>query len=137
MVARARRSAVAEPELWGAGWAMSTTEFVIVLTTLPADADMAPFAKTLVDEALAACVSFQPSMDSVYSWEGRIERNQERQVMIKTTTARVERLWARVRELHPYEVPEFLVIPIIDGNAAYLQWIRDSTTPRSGEGRET
>lgn len=115
---------------------MTTTEFVIVLTTLPADAEIAAFAKTLVDEGLAACVSFQSTMDSVYSWEGRIERNQERQVLIKTTTARVERLWARVRELHPYEVPEFLVVPVIDGNAAYLQWIRDSTMPRSGERRD-
>ena len=108
---------------------MSDTEIVIVLTTLPADGDAPGFARTLVEERLAACVSFQSVVESVYSWEGRLERNQERQVIIKTTTARVEPLWARVRELHPYDVPEFLVLPVVDGNAAYLQWIRDSTTP--------
>ena len=108
---------------------MSSTEFVIALTTLPSDGDAAVFARTLVEERLAACVSFQSGVESVYSWAGHLERNQERQVIIKTTTSRVEALWARVRELHPYDVPEFLVLPVTDGNAAYLQWIRDSTLP--------
>lgn len=103
-------------------------EYVIVLTTIPSDADGAALGRSLVDERLAACVNLLPVMSSVYRWEGRIEQDEERQVIIKTSRARVVALWERVRELHPYEVPEFVVLPIIDGNDAYLRWIGESTT---------
>jgi periplasmic divalent cation tolerance protein len=102
-------------------------EYVIVLTTLPADADAEDFATTLVEERLAACVNLMPAMQSVYRWEGQIEQDTERQVVIKTTRERVVQLWDRVRDLHPYDVPEFVVMPIIDGNDAYLRWIGEST----------
>lgn len=105
-----------------------TSDYVIALTTLPADADAAEFARTLVDERLAACVNLLPAMESVYRWEGKIEFEAERQIVIKTSRDRVSALWDRVRELHPYEVPEFVVIPIVDGNEAYLRWIGDSTS---------
>ena len=104
-----------------------TSDYVIALTTLPADADAAEFARTLVDERLAACVNLLPVMESVYRWEGKIEFEAERQLVIKTSRDRVADLWDRVRELHPYEVPEFVVIPIEDGNEAYLRWIGEST----------
>lgn len=106
-----------------------TPEYVIALTTLPADADAGEFGRTLVDERLAACVNLMPVMESVYRWEGRIEFEAERQIAIKTSRDRVIALWDRVRELHPYEVPEFVVIPIVDGNDAYLRWIGESTEP--------
>ena len=102
-------------------------EHVLVLTTLPADTDVVAFAKSLVEERLAACVNLLPLMESVYQWEGRVEVESERQLIIKTTRERTETLWERVRELHPYEVPEFVVLSIIDGNDAYLRWIADST----------
>ena len=105
-------------------------EYVLVLTTLPADADSDAFARSLVEERLAACVNLLPLMDSVYRWEGRVERETERQIVIKTARERIVALWDRVRELHPYEVPEFVVLPIIDGNDAYLRWVGEST--RSG-----
>ena len=105
-----------------------THDYVIVLTTLPEDADAQEFAGTLVAERLAACVNVLPAMDSVYRWEGQIERETERQVVIKTSRARVVLLWERVRDLHPYDVPEFVVMPIVDGNDAYLRWIGESTT---------
>lgn len=105
-----------------------TSDYVIALTTLPADADAAEFARTLVDERLAACVNLLSAMESVYRWEGKIEFEAERQIVIKTSRDRVSALWDRVRELHPYEVPEFVVIPIVDGNEAYLRWIGDSTS---------
>jgi periplasmic divalent cation tolerance protein len=103
-------------------------EYVIVLTTIPSDADGPGFGRALVDERLAACVNLLPVMESVYRWEGRVEHDAERQVVIKTSRDRVLPLWERVRELHPYEVPEFVVIPIIDGNDAYLRWVGESTT---------
>ena len=104
-----------------------TADYVIALTTLPADADAAEFGRTLIDERLAACVNLLPVMESVYRWEGKIEFEAERQLVIKTSRDRIGDLWDRVRELHPYEVPEFIVIPIMDGNEAYLRWIGDST----------
>lgn len=104
-----------------------TSDYVIALTTLPADADAAEFGRTLIDERLAACVNLLPVMESVYRWEGKIEFEAERQLVIKTSRDRVADLWDRVRELHPYEVPEFIVIPIVDGNEAYLRWIGEST----------
>ena len=104
-----------------------TADYVIALTTLPADADAAEFGRTLIDERLAACVNHLPVMESVYRWEGKIEFEAERQLVIKTSRNRIGDLWDRVRELNPYEEPEFIVIPIIDGNEAYLRWIGDST----------
>jgi periplasmic divalent cation tolerance protein len=104
-----------------------SADHVLVFTTLPIDGDPTSFARALVEERLAACVNLLPVMESVYRWEGRVERDSERQVIIKTTRGRTAALWERVRELHPYEVPEFVVVPIFDGNEAYLRWIAEST----------
>ena len=103
------------------------SDYVMVLTTLPSDADGAGFARALVEERLAECVNLLATMESVYRLEGRVEREVERQVVIKTSRERVVALWDRVRELHPYEVPEFIVLPIVDGNEAYLRWVGDGT----------
>ncbi len=101
--------------------------FVVVLTTLPEDADAAAFAQNLVGDRLAACVNLLPLMESVFRWEGRIDRGTERQLLIKTARDRVPALWDRIRALHPYDVPEFVVLPIVDGSDAYLKWLGDST----------
>ena len=106
---------------------MNDTDCVLVMTTLPADADASVFARTLVETRLAACVNLLPGMDSVYRWEGAVEQERERQLVIKTTRARIAALWERVRAVHPYEVPEFIVLPIVDGNDAYLRWVGEST----------
>ena len=102
-------------------------DYVIVLTTLPADADGGVLARTLVEERLAACVNLLPLMESIFRWEGQVERDTERQVIIKTSRERVAALWERLRELHPYEVPEFLVLAVHDGSDAYLRWLGEST----------
>ena len=102
------------------------SEYVIVLTTLPADADAAAFAQALVEARVAACVNLLPIMQSVYRWQGVVEQESERQMLVKTSRLRVNALWERVRDLHPYEVPEFLVLPIVDGSDAYLKWLGDS-----------
>ena len=107
---------------------MSDANYVIVLTTLPTDADGPAFAEALVEARLAACVNLLPVMESVYRWRDALEHERERQVIIKTSLSRVDALWERVRDLHPYQVPEFVVLPIVDGNDAYLQWLGDSTT---------
>lgn len=102
--------------------------FAIVLTTMPADGAWAALARTLVDERLAACVNVLEPMRSVYRWEGAVTEEAERQLIIKTTAAAVPALRARLTALHPYEVPECLVLPVTGGGDAYLGWLAASVT---------
>jgi periplasmic divalent cation tolerance protein len=102
--------------------------FVVVLTTFPADRDAERLARTLVEERLAACVNVLPPMRSIYTWQGAIETAEERQLLIKTSANRVPELESRLKALHPYDVPEFIVLPITTGSAAYLTWIGESTS---------
>ena len=103
-----------------------SAEYVVVLTTLPVDADGQAFGRAIVEERLAACVNLLAPMESVYRWEGRVEYESERQIIVKTSRDRLAALWDRVRELHPNEVPEFIVLPIADGTEAYLRWIGEA-----------
>jgi uncharacterized protein involved in tolerance to divalent cations len=100
---------------------------VVVWTTIGHTADGRDMASILVNERLAACVNVMPEMESIYRWKGQVEADHERQLVIKTTVARVAALRARLHELHDYDVPEFIVIPIAGGSEAYLNWIREST----------
>jgi periplasmic divalent cation tolerance protein len=101
---------------------------VIVLTTIGADADAVSIARTLVDERLAACVNVLPAMTSIYRWKGNVEVDREQQLLMKTTADRVVSLEARVRQLHPYDVPEFLVLPASGGSQAYRHWVAESVS---------
>ena len=106
---------------------LGMTEMVVVLTTV-ADNDAADaVARQLVDERLAACVNLLPAMTSFYRWQGQVARDAERQLVIKTTRDRVPALEARLRALHSYEVPEFVVVSVDQGSAGYLQWVADQT----------
>lgn len=100
---------------------------VLVWTTIGSTADARGMASILVNERLAACVNVLPEMESTYRWKGQVETDRERQLLMKTTAARVPALRTRVQELHEYEVPEFIVVPIIGGSEPYLNWIREST----------
>lgn len=102
---------------------------VIVLTTWPASSDAGAFARSLVDERLAACVNVFGPMQSTYRWKDAIETEAERQIVIKTTDSRLAALEARLRELHPYELPEMLVLRTDSGAEAYLAWVKASTGP--------
>ena len=106
---------------------MTTSEAVVVLITFPMDADVRRFASTLVGEGWAACVSILPEVESVYRWQGRVEQARERQLIVKTPRARVDGLRRRVGELHPYDTPEFVVLPVVDGEPRYLAWIAEAT----------
>ena len=109
---------------------MSDEPVVIVLCTFPADGDAAAFGRTLVDERLAACVNVLPAMQSIYRWEGSVAEAAEHQLLLKTTAAHVDAVITRIAELHPYTVPEILVLPIGGGGAAYLDWVRTSVSAR-------
>lgn len=104
------------------------TNALLVLCTHP-DADGAEaLARTLVDERLAACVNVLPRMTSIYPWQGEIRRGQEHQLVIKTRAGAFDALEARLCELHPYDVPELIAVPVTHGLAAYLNWIDESTS---------
>jgi periplasmic divalent cation tolerance protein len=100
---------------------------VVILMTTIAEASADELARTLVDERLAACVSVFGPMISTYRWKGTVEREAERQVFIKTTTGKVAALAARFCDLHPYELPEFIVIRPESVGDAYADWVRNST----------
>jgi len=102
---------------------MRTSEVVLVLTTAPDDDRAETLARTLVEERLAACVSLHAPMISIYQWKGAVQRDVERQIVIKTTRSRVAALEARLRQLHSYELPEFLVLPVEQGSADYTNWV--------------
>lgn len=102
-------------------------DICLVMTTCP-DRDTAErLAAMLVEQRLAACVSAGAEVISTFPWEGRIDRESEIPLTIKTTRARVSALEQELVAHHPYDVPELLVVPVGDGLEAYLQWIRDWT----------
>ncbi len=101
-----------------------TDDVVILLTTVPEEFDVGNLARVLVEERLAACVSALAPMQSVYRWNGSVETATERQVLVKTTRARVAALETRLKALHPYEVPELLMLAVDGGSTAYLDWVR-------------
>lgn len=106
---------------------MDTDDVTMVLTTVGDAAQAERIARTLVDERLAACVTALGPARSVYRWEGRVEAADEIPLLIKTTAARWPALRARLRALHPYEVPEMLALPVGDGWPDYLDWVRAQT----------
>lgn len=112
----------------------TSTSTVIALTTLPADHDAVALARQLVSEELAACVNILPPMQSVYQWHAAIQEETERQLVIKTRVERLEALEARLRALHPYEVPEFVVLQIDETSGAYGKWLLEQVSPQSSPG---
>ena len=102
----------------------------MALSTLPGDFDSTSLAQDLVGSGLAACVNIQPGVRSVYTWNGVPQVDQEQQLLIKTTGDHVDALWELLQARHPYEVPEFLVIPVIDGSEDYLRWVERSVGPK-------
>ena len=100
----------------------------VVLCTTP-DADTAGhIAEVLVMEKLAACVNIVPGITSVYRWQGAVENANEVLLLIKTDTGAWPRLEARIRSLHPYELPEIIAVPIEKGQQDYLNWMHESLT---------
>ena len=102
---------------------------VVVLTTVPAEGDTAEILPhTLVARRLAACVNVLPAMTSVYLWGGKIERGEERQLIIKTTAEQLPKIEEAFRELHPYDIPELIALEIVGGSQRYLEWVTASVS---------
>jgi periplasmic divalent cation tolerance protein len=101
---------------------------VVVFSTFPSPEQAAEVARTLVGEQLAACVNLVPAVRSIYRWQGAVHDEAETLAIVKTTSARLAALQARLVELHPYDVPEVIALPVTDGHAPYLAWIADEVT---------
>ena len=104
-----------------------TSEVLLVFCTCPDEETGARIAESLVIERLAACVNRLPALTSVYLWKGRVERETETLLMIKTTNDRFDALRERLCELHPYELPEVIAIPVTQGLPEYLRWVHTCT----------
>ncbi len=109
------------------------SDALVVLVTGPDRDTMERLARTLVEERLAACVNLLGGLRSIYRWEGSVEEADEVLAIVKTTRGGLNALAERVRELHPYDVPEVLALPVEGGSEAYLDWVSESVGS-SGDG---
>lgn len=107
---------------------------LVVLSTVGKAEDAERIGRALVERGLAACVNILPAMTSIYRWKGKLEREEERLLLIKTRADRFAALRDALVALHPYEVPEVLALAVADGHAPYLQWLDASVRPDSGPG---
>lgn len=98
----------------------------IVVVTCGSIAEARRIARSLVEKKLAACANIVPGLESIYRWKGKVERAREVLVLMKTTAGRVRELEREVKRIHSYEVPEFVVLPIIAGSQQYMKWIGDN-----------
>jgi periplasmic divalent cation tolerance protein len=106
-------------------------EYYLVFCTCPVGDPAKSIAESLVRERLAACVNILPGLVSVYAWQGAVESSEEALLLIKTERESYPRLETRLRELHPYELPEIVAIDIARGLPDYLNWISLWLSPAS------
>ena len=104
---------------------------LVVLSTVAKAEDAERIGRALVEGGLAACVNVLPAVTSIYRWKGKLEREEERLLVIKTRADRFEALREALVALHPYEVPEVLALPVAAGHAPYLEWL-DAGVERHG-----
>lgn len=102
------------------------TDARVILVTGPDTETLAGLSRTLLEERLIACANLVDGVRSIFRWQGKVAEEGEALAILKTTADRVEALRARVLELHPYDVPEFLAIPVTEGAEAYLEWVASS-----------
>jgi periplasmic divalent cation tolerance protein len=102
---------------------------LLVLSTFGNADEARRISRALVEEHLVACANLLPAIESIYHWKGKVETSSETMVVFKTTTDRYWQLENRLRELHPYDVPEIIAVRVHAGLPAYLRWIDDSCLP--------
>lgn len=106
------------------------TDAIVVLMTAGSREEAARLAEMLVGARLAACVQIMPEMESIYHWEGSIERDPEFLLLAKTTRSKFNDVEREVRALHSYETPEIIALPVTLGSAPYLEWLGGTVEPR-------
>ena len=102
---------------------------LVVLSTFPDTASAHAAAEILVSDRLAACVNLVPGVESVYRWKEKVETSQEVLAVIKTTAGRYPELEQRLKEIHPYEVPEIVALPAAAVADTYLAWVTENSQP--------
>src|SRR5215813_7235372 len=107
-----------------------SSDAIIVFMTASNGEEAARLADMLVGAHLAACVQILPEMESVYRWQGKIERAPEILLLAKTTKSKFEELEREVRALHSYDTPEIIAIPVVAGSTRYLEWLTQATAKR-------
>jgi periplasmic divalent cation tolerance protein len=103
-----------------------STDFLVVLTTTAEKTDAETIARALVERKLAGCVQVLGPIGSTYRWQGKVESAEEWLCLIKTRSGLFETVEGTIRELHPYEVPEIVALPIVQGSRSYLDWLSKS-----------
>ncbi len=101
------------------------SDCIVVMTTTKTKEEAVKIAYEILNNKLGTCVQIIGPIDSIYRWHGKIERAQEYQLQIKSIQSAFKALDSHIREMHPYEVPEIIVLPIVDGSMTYLNWVRD------------
>ncbi len=101
------------------------SRFRVVLVTIDTPERAETISRDIVERRLAACVNIVPGLRSVYSWEGEVHCDDELLLVIKTSAACIDKLRDRILQIHPYDVPEFITIPIDDGSPGHLNWLAD------------
>ncbi|HLH12000.1 MAG TPA: divalent-cation tolerance protein CutA [Methylovirgula sp.] len=109
-----------------------TADFCVALTTVPNRERARAIARTLVEQRLAACVQMLP-IESVFTWQDRLEESAEILLLIKIKRADYAQLQQAILSLHDYETPEIIALPIVEGSAPYLEWIKATTRRKSQE----
>lgn len=105
------------------------TDKVIVFSNCPSLEEAKRIARGLIDERLAACVNIIDGVESIYSWQGKVEEGKETMLVVKSRRDLLGRLQERLAEMHSYEVPEAIAIPVVDGLPAYLEWLDRAVDP--------
>ncbi|MGE0116069.1 MAG: divalent-cation tolerance protein CutA [Steroidobacteraceae bacterium] len=103
---------------------------LIAFCTCPDTESAGRLTTAVVTEGLAACVNQLPGVQSTYMWQGRLHHDSEVLLLIKTTADQLATLAARIKALHPYELPEFIAVPVCAGSESYLDWIRQNTASK-------
>jgi periplasmic divalent cation tolerance protein len=101
-------------------------QLVMALSTFPDVETARKISREIVDSALVACVNIVPAVESIYYWEGKVETSAESLAIFKLTAARYSDFESRLRELHPYDIPEIVRLNIAGGSVEYLRWIGES-----------
>ena len=99
------------------------SEFIVALVTVGSADEGDRLARALVESRLAACVNRQKAVQSIYRWQGKIESSEEELLIVKTRRDLFERLKEKIQQLHSYQVPEIIALPIIEGSENYLRWL--------------
>ena len=102
-------------------------DYRLVLCTVPDRETGTRIAEALIEGRLAACVNLIPGVTSFYEWKGKVERDEELQLVIKSRAARYDELERTITQLHPYELPEIIAVSLTEGLAGYLAWIDENT----------